>query len=1571
MWSLRQRPPLVDKVETMDPSCTLPILSNVVMKEEKADMVKDIQVDIVTMKTGMNGKSNKKVTCTCCTKQRKSKYHWNTCSVGDCKYLTWVKDGHLCLNHIKEEEKAAMMHTTSCTRPYTLPTSTKVGKNLILPTGPVVNENMTGAKKKRTVGVIRDVVKRTVELDKETMEMPTAQINPARGGEVGAEEHEILVQRHVNAPQLLDLTATATQLRGQTATQTTDYRELLFYSFAALEYNGVEHIIVGKEENIVTDVVLECSTATCKMGPGETVWKTPSLPAVAAEAVLNSHTDNHMELEEEAVILDVGVTPTISVYHPGEEVDGSRVKKVHDNVANMYVVPKERGHGEVTEEAIKKFVPRSLCQEICAKKFVPRRVCQEATNKKFNITRVDSNNYVKNPLVEKLDEIPHENVVEMYMGIGTFAEVGIENPAGQAPLPQYIFIGSDGCPGPAAVEVPGHGEGVHVAQEYLLEGNGVRVGLQQDHRPNPRDVVHNDPVCQPLANNKEVCQVTTVSDTDRTGVDKCSRVVQGPLVELDMKVHTDVAAMYMVPSGVHGEVDEDHTKYNPPGGPVTRTAVGQESSHKQSLQCDQCKFATQLLNPSKAIQRMKSHINSQQGLKEMGSKVSKREKGDVRCWDHKEMMERLGHTNKLAYPDLLDEFDTVGIEVEITNNTEVLPEGAQMVEKPEQPVVMTESPREGDNTEVSREDTQSTDTEKLPIVAHNMEQAEQTAGTEAEVNHKDTKSTKTEELPILAHEMEQAEQTVVVNKIPVVTDNIEVSREATETHKVEQTVVVDIKTSETIMECNRCEYSTRGYKRGRLKMRLEYHLSKCKAVMPEVGEYHITFQDETNRAVEQAEQDGGSQEDLCLPADSLPGLIVMPGHIAQASQGRLNVPMPAKCDQFLTSFCHQAPSTSTRQVMADWTVVQEPDQEEAAATTPNVDDVRITEPDTTVKTIPVPTQQKKAPPDVLLAGDAHTVLAVASAATVTQALTKLRLMGKPVSKMKVPPDLKPMNTPSQGHPTPTVPTRSTLAPPTPPWPPTTISRSPASREKMFVSRPASSCRDDSATTKISLAKYCYPVEYAVADNVNYIDTGQVTARRFVKDLSRKASLVTPVSPRTAQRPVWPPPPRPDTWPPPLTPPLIEDSSSDIRAKVFRMLPKLLFIDGMDKNGHEAKNDDDYDNGEEEEESDSEDDEKPGLSTLYDNTALLDEDDEADFVAAAIGDVSSNDLGEDIDTGMYGVRMQEQLKTRRSVTLSKEVVDKSAKKFVEKPATPPPKMKIAIHMNIEAYGRYDPMLECGLTFIYMEQMMTKNELIQHHATIVTADGGAQANIPGDKHDNNSLIVADRFSGWQQLYSAQTGKLDGSRRMTLRTRRVVRELHQSGTGPLYKYLRYEIPTTVGALTEVDGNPQQPTATVDMRELHLGKICLEQKIPKPNTELPSAQTIRQPATKFFPPPPATMLTSTTPTRSPARREDLRLGIADIAELCKHSVAADVHEQVNDREPAQDEVEDGEVVRHQDDCGVAVQEQVGGDGDVQEPGGDEEVPKEMSKRLRRPNVIYSTEEYDLSSVKTRSRRQ
>ena len=48
----------------------------------------------------------------------------------------------------------------------------------------------------------------------------------------------------------------------------------------------------------------------------------------------------------------------------------------------------------------------------------------------------------------------------------------------------------------------------------------------------------------------------------------------------------------------------------------------------------------------------------------------------------------------------------------------------------------------------------------------------------------------------------------------------EVCKEASKTHKVEHTVVVNLKTGETIMEHARCEYSTKGYIRGQLKMRL-------------------------------------------------------------------------------------------------------------------------------------------------------------------------------------------------------------------------------------------------------------------------------------------------------------------------------------------------------------------------------------------------------------------------------------------------------------------------------------------------------------------------------------------------------------------------------------------------------------------------------------------------------------------------------------------------------------------------------------------------------------------------------
>ena len=61
-------------------------------------------------------------------------------------------------------------------------------------------------------------------------------------------------------------------------------------------------------------------------------------------------------------------------------------------------------------------------------------------------------------------------------------------------------------------------------------------------------------------------------------------------------------------------------------------------------------------------------------------------------------------------------------------------------------------------------DTQSTDTEELPILAHKMEEVQQTAGTEPKVCQED-KSTGTKELPILANEFEHTEQTVMVDEI--------------------------------------------------------------------------------------------------------------------------------------------------------------------------------------------------------------------------------------------------------------------------------------------------------------------------------------------------------------------------------------------------------------------------------------------------------------------------------------------------------------------------------------------------------------------------------------------------------------------------------------------------------------------------------------------------------------------------------------------------------------------------------------------------------------------------------------
>jgi hypothetical protein len=67
--------------------------------------------------------------------------------------------------------------------------------------------------------------------------------------------------------------------------------------------------------------VLECDIATCKLGPGETVWKTPSLPAFAADAVLNSHVEVVLECDIATCKLGPGETiwMTPSMEHAAAE----------------------------------------------------------------------------------------------------------------------------------------------------------------------------------------------------------------------------------------------------------------------------------------------------------------------------------------------------------------------------------------------------------------------------------------------------------------------------------------------------------------------------------------------------------------------------------------------------------------------------------------------------------------------------------------------------------------------------------------------------------------------------------------------------------------------------------------------------------------------------------------------------------------------------------------------------------------------------------------------------------------------------------------------------------------------------------------------------------------------------------------------------------------------------------------------------------------------------------------------------------------------------------------------------
>jgi hypothetical protein len=50
------------------------------------------------------------------------------------------------------------------------------------------------------------------------------------------------------------------------------------------------------------DIIMECGFPTCNLGAGETVWKTASLPAIAAVSSLNSHTEYHKQLYDKITV---------------------------------------------------------------------------------------------------------------------------------------------------------------------------------------------------------------------------------------------------------------------------------------------------------------------------------------------------------------------------------------------------------------------------------------------------------------------------------------------------------------------------------------------------------------------------------------------------------------------------------------------------------------------------------------------------------------------------------------------------------------------------------------------------------------------------------------------------------------------------------------------------------------------------------------------------------------------------------------------------------------------------------------------------------------------------------------------------------------------------------------------------------------------------------------------------------------------------------------------------------------------------------------------------------------------
>merc|ERR1712112_800697 len=92
-----------------------------------------------------------------------------------------------------------------------------------------------------------------------------------------------------------------------------------------------------------------------------------------------------------------------------------------------------------------------------------------------------------------------------------------------------------------------------------------------------------------------------------------------------------------------------------------------------------------------------------------------------------------------------------------------------------------------------------------------------------------------------------------------------------------------------------------------------------------------------------------------------------------------------------------------------------------------------------------------------------------------------------------------------------------------------------------------------------------------------------------------------------------------------------EAKEEFRKKVFELLPSLELLDGANKDGVEEDNSDDEDDNDVDDEEEGEEEDGPGLSALYDNSANLDDDDEADYDAdGAEAEESADEESEDED-----------------------------------------------------------------------------------------------------------------------------------------------------------------------------------------------------------------------------------------------------------------------------------------------------------------------------------------------------